>query len=124
MAVKTLKSPAQVGIEAFRNIAERWHLTIEQQAILMGTSGRTLYDWYRAPERAPRDRDKLERISYILGVFSGLAKVYGDTENAYAWLRRPNEHFVGRTPLDRMLDGNVGDLAEVRMYVDRFANLL
>jgi hypothetical protein len=38
----------------------------------------------------------------------------------YAWVRQPNTAvpFGGRSALDRMLGGNVGDLFVVRQYLD------
>jgi hypothetical protein len=60
-------------------------------------------------------------VSYILGVFSGLHAVLGDTALADEWVLRANRDFGNRTPLSRMLAGNVGDLAFVRAYVDRWA---
>jgi len=117
-------SEAAFALEAFRRISSRWKLSDNQQATLLGIPLNTMYRWYRKPESAKPDRDKLERISYIVGLLGGLAKVYGNNDNADAWLHRSNDDFGGRAPLERMLDGNVGDLAEVRAYVDRFANLI
>ncbi|TAM77480.1 DUF2384 domain-containing protein [bacterium] len=114
---------AQVALEAFRRLAERWKLRIEDQEVLLATPRRTLYHWAERPESARPDRDKLERISYLLGILGGLAAVYGDNVRADEWLRRPNDAFGGQAPLERMLQGNVGDLAAVRAYVDRFAHV-
>jgi len=110
-----------VAIEAFRRLSERWKLRISDQEILLATPARTLYRWAERPENASPDRDKLERISYMLGILAGLTAVYGDNARADEWLRRSNDAFGGQTPLERMLGGNVGDLAAVRAYVDRFA---
>jgi hypothetical protein len=62
----------------------------------------------------------MERISYVLGIFTGLRTVLGEVSLADDWVRRPNSDFAGSRPLDRMLAGNVGDLAYVRGYVDQW----
>jgi uncharacterized protein (DUF2384 family) len=122
-ALPIKKSREQVALEAFRRLAERWKLKIEEQEVLLGTPKRTMYAWYKHPEHASLHRDKLERISYLLGILSGLTAVYGNNVRADEWLRRPNDAFDGRTPLACMLNGNVGDLAAIRSYVDRFAHV-
>lgn len=59
----------------------------------------------------------------MLGIFAGLRMVLGETTSlADEWIMRPNLDFGDRSPLARMLAGNVGDLAFVRSYVDRWAS--
>lgn len=123
MSTRATRRTGEIALAAFRRLSERWNLRIEDQQVLLGTPKRTLYLWYSHPERANPDRDKLERISYMLGILSGLTAVYGDNVRADEWLRRPNDAFGGASPLERMLGGNVGDLAAVRAYVDRFAHV-
>ena len=122
MAAAERNRAEQVALKAFRRLAERWHLRVEDQEILLATPRRTLYNWADRPLSARPDRDKLERISYLLGILAGLTSVYGNNARADEWLRRPNDSFGGQTPLERMLGGNVGDLAAVRAHVDRFAH--
>lgn len=122
MAIAEKHRTEQIALKAFRRLAERWRLRIEEQEILLATPRRTLYNWSERPSSARPDRDKLERISNLLGILGGLTSVYGDNVRADEWLRRPNDAFGGSTPLERMLGGNVGDLAAVRAYVDRFAH--
>ncbi|MHB8144789.1 MAG: antitoxin Xre/MbcA/ParS toxin-binding domain-containing protein [Vulcanimicrobiaceae bacterium] len=123
MAVAEKKQTGRIALAAFRRLAERWHLRIEDQEVLLAVPKRTLYNWYARPEGAAPDRDKIERISYMLGILGGLTTIYGDNSRADEWLRRENDAFGKQTPLQRMLAGNVGDLAAVRAYVDRFAHV-
>jgi uncharacterized protein (DUF2384 family) len=110
-----------VALNAFRRIADRWKLGRELRATLLAASPRSISRWQSENSAPDLTRDQLERISYILGIFSGLHAVLGDTPLADEWVQRPNADFGDRTPLDRMLAGNVGDLAYVRAYVDRWA---
>jgi uncharacterized protein (DUF2384 family) len=106
-----------VGVAAFQRIADAWKLTRSERRMLLAVSERTVDRWRDATKARP-SRDQLERISYLVGIYGGLAAIFGDASVATAWVRRPNADFGGATPLARMLAGNVGDLAEVRRYVD------
>ena len=44
--------------------------------------------------------------------------IYSDPAQADAWGRKPNRHFGGQTPIERMAAGDVTDLAAVRVYLD------
>jgi uncharacterized protein (DUF2384 family) len=109
-----------VALSAFNRIAEYWKLNRKHRATLLATSTSSIDLWEAYPKSAKLSRDQLERISYILGIYSGLRTVLGDVELAEAWVSRPNLDFGGTSPLDRMLAGNVGDLNYVRTYVDRW----
>jgi hypothetical protein len=87
---------------------------------LLAASLRSIARWERDASPARLHRDQLERISYILGIFSGLHAILGDSPIADEWVRRSNVDFGGMPPIERMLMGNVGDLAYVRAYVDRW----
>ena len=47
-----------------------------------------------------------------------LVAILGESLFADQWVRQPNGDFGDSPPLDRMLAGNVGDLAFVRSYID------
>lgn len=115
----TRKSPAAgpVALKAFNRVADAWGLSRVERQRLLAISDRTADRW-RDPKKAGPTRDQLERISYILGIYAGLAAIFESSPFALAWVRRKNLDFGGASPLDRMLAGNVGDLAFVRAYVD------
>ena len=99
----------------------RWHLTGTQQMTLLGLSNeKTLYNWKNQPEKANLTRDLLERSSYILGIYKSLQILLPDPEIADQWLSIPNDNplFNGATPMDRLLAGQVADLAVVRQFLD------
>ena len=70
------------------------------------------------PQPRELTRDQMERLSYVIGIYGGLHAILGKSPLAQDWLHRPNEDFGGAPPLARMLAGNVGDLVDVRRYVD------
>ena len=99
----------------------QWHLTGTQQMALLGLSNeKTLYNWKSRPEKAKLTRDLLERASYILGIYKSLQILLPDQALADQWLATPNDNplFNGMAPLDRLLVGQVVDLAVVRNFLD------
>ena len=114
---RDLAAPA---LRAFFNITDRWGLGNEQERVLLGSPGRsTFYRWKRdLSGQIPHD--VLERISYILGIYKALHLIFGNAQQADAWINRANDAplFGGRSALDRMLGGQVADLFVVRQYLD------
>lgn len=102
-------------------IFKQWRLTGAQQMTLLGLSNeKTLYNWKSQPEKAKLTRDLLERTSYILGIYKSLELLLPDPKLAAQWLTTPNDNplFNGTAPLDRLLAGQVVDLAVVRDFLD------
>ena len=116
--VSSSKSPVRAAVRGFFRIADIWRLDRAQRATLLATSVRSIDRWKNDANSADLNRDQLERISYVLGIYGGLHAILGESALADEWVRRPNADFGEARPLDRMLAGNVGDLAEVRRYVD------
>ena len=103
------------------NIFEKWGLAAKQQMTLLGLSNeKTFYNWKNKPGTANLTKDLLERASYLLGIYKALQILLPDPTKADAWLSGPNDNrvFAGQSPLDRMLAGQVVDLAAVRNFLD------
>ena len=112
---------AAAGLRAFFNIASHWGLSTEEQMLLLGSPGRsTFFKWKANPDAAEPKRDTLERLSYLLGIYKALQILLPEPAGADAWVKKPNAAplFGGKSALDRMLGGNVGDLMVVRQYLD------
>lgn len=108
------------ALRTFFNIAALWNLSVEEQLTLLGLGARSTYfKWKQSPPAALAP-DTLERLSYILGIYKALQMLLPDERAADAWVRRPNHAppFNGQSALDRMLQGRVADLYEVRRYLD------
>jgi len=126
IAQKLAQDPAKTAgaaLRTFFNIAEAWKLDTDQAMTLLGFDERTrstFFKWKREPETARLTREKLERLSYIFGIYKDLQILLPRPESADTWIRRPNDAplFGGRPALDRMLSGNVADLYVVRQYLD------
>lgn len=123
MQRQTDQVPANAGPAALRtffNILEQWRISPAEGRALLGVPMSTYFRWRKQPNQATIDADKLERISYILGIYKALHLIYSDQAIANDWLRRPNANplFSGNKPLERLLGGQVADLYETRQYLD------
>lgn len=109
-----------VALRAFFNIAKAWGLDEKEQMSLLGLTSRSTLQSWKAGKVSRLDRDKLERISYILGIYKALHILLPVRQIADEWVRQPNTApiFGGRSALDRMTAGNVADLQIVRQYLD------
>ncbi|MHB1332236.1 MAG: MbcA/ParS/Xre antitoxin family protein [Sulfuriferula sp.] len=117
----TRRAMSAAGLRAFFNIAKDWKLNTDEQMTLLGKPGRsTFFKWKVDPQTADLKQDTLERLSYILGTYKALQVLMPDPRAADDWVKKPNTAplFGGKSALERMLGGNVGDLLAVRQYLD------
>jgi len=107
----------RVAIQAFKEISERWQLDAPSRSRLLEVPESVIQAWFEHPELAHLEREQLERISYLIGIYGALHAFFGDPnqQSADDWPRRSNLYFGGRTALDRMLDGIEG-VIEVHEY--------
>src|SRR5437763_11161336 len=97
-----LSGPA---LRTFFSIAEAWRLSNDESMCLLGEPRRSTYfEWKRAGD-GRLDRDTLEGISYILGIYKALQILLPDPAAADRWVRTPNTAplFGGQSALARML---------------------
>lgn len=120
LATKRSRASAQArdALAGFFRIMEIWGAdTAQTRAVLGGPPERTYYKWRRG-EVGTVPADVLRRIGYVSGIWKSLQILYSDHAQADAWVSRPNRHFGGQAPLERMSGGDVTDLAAVRQYLD------
>ena len=112
---------ASTLLPALFSIFDQWRLKGREQMTLLGlTNEKTYYNWKRAPGKAKFTPDLLERASYLLGIYKALQILLPDPVQADQWLSLPNDNalFNGARPIDRLLAGQVLDLAIVRAHLD------
>lgn len=109
-----------VALKAFFKIADLWRLSVEDQKDLLGlSSDSTLHKWKKQPESANLNKDTLDRISYVLGIYKDLQTLLPNNQSADTWVRNANKApmFAGRSPLSLMKQGHILDLYKVRQYL-------
>ena len=111
---------AKAALAVFRRICDLWGLDPTQRRTLLGVRKSTWYRWEEGSKSSALDADTLERLSYIMRIFSALQILLPIPERAHAWPRLANSAplFGGASALDRMLGGQVGDLKAVADYLD------
>lgn len=118
-AVDTADSRArsQATLDTFLEITGRWGLSTDEQIIVLGSPARsTFFKWKKEGGALPRDT--LERISHVFNIFKNLEILFPDPRIADDWVRRPNRAWGQRAAVERILDGSLSDLYEVRRYLD------
>ena len=111
------------ALRSFFNIAKAWSLSEQQTMALLGfdaSTRSTYFKWKKDPDSARLGRDKLERLSYVFGIYKALQLLLPDPVAADGWLHRPNSAapFGGQAAIERLLSGHVADLYVVREYLD------
>lgn len=123
---KDPKRTASAALQVFFNLSEKWGLQAKEERVLLGDPAEsTFYAWKAERAASKLSRDTLERISYLMGIYKALNILLPNEQSANEWLKKPNEApmFSGDTALNRMLAGNVSDLADVRRYLDAWRGM-
>jgi len=113
--------PIGPGLRAYQRIADAWLLTDGERCALIGVDPRTMHAWGTEPP-AELSPEQLLRLSYLLGVYEGLARVFRRSPAlAGQWMRTPREDapFVCQTPVAFAVAGGLPALAALRAYIDR-----
>jgi hypothetical protein len=109
---------ASAALRASLKLLEHWGISDAQARILLGQpSSSTFYRWKRG-EIGPIPSDTVWRLGDLMGIHKALRYMFREPERSYAWVKKPNDAFGGRSALDRMLAGAPSDLTAVRGYLD------
>jgi hypothetical protein len=110
------EAQAAAGLRAFGKIAEQWQLSAADAMALLGVDSRSTY--YELLKRAREsgevnglNRDQLDRLSYVVGIFESLRVLFPHSKGTRnGWVSRPNTSsmFAGKPPLDVMRSGMIG----------------
>lgn len=113
------------ALRSVLNAFAKWGVAGERAATLLGVPKRTYHQWAKyvadgGSLREPLGADTLDRMSYVLGIWKASMILLPDEKAAIKFVTSPNTAavFGGRSPLDRMLDGRILDLAAVRAQFD------
>lgn len=99
-------------------ILARWGVTDAQAAVILGDIAPKTFRRWKAGEHGRVNRDLADRLSLLIGIHRALRIIFTDPGRGYAWMRRANDAFGGRTPLELLLGGGMSDLVRLRRYLD------
>lgn len=104
---------------AFLNIAGHWKIRDEDARQLLAMSHGPFYELKKKPKGRTLDHDRLQRISYLIGIFKALNILHQEAL-ADEWVRLPNSNriFGGQTPLHYMIRGGLPAMQTVRRLLD------
>jgi hypothetical protein len=111
-----LTTAALAGV---RRLADAWKLTGDEAAALLGVSNST-WDRIRAGTwRNVLSQDQLTRVSALVGAFKGLNLLFADgMADRWPRLRNTGPLFDNLSPIERMMEGGIPAMIEIRRYVD------
>ncbi|MEO6593337.1 MAG: MbcA/ParS/Xre antitoxin family protein [Planctomycetota bacterium] len=107
-----------IAMSAFFRLADAWQLSADEARTLLGQPARATFFQWKAGQVGRVPYDTIRRISWLLGIWKALQILFPVAERADAWVRRQNSLLGGQSALQRMLAGDVTDLAEVRSMLD------
>lgn len=111
-------SEAEAMARAVIRLFKKWQVPdAEAREILGGLAPRTYARW-KTGEHGRIDRDLATRLSLLMGIHKGLRYLFSEPERGYAWVRKSNRAFGGRSPAEIMAQGDIFSLARVRAYLD------
>ncbi len=109
---------AAAMFRAALNLFDQWELTERQAAILLHVSKRTLSRWKAVPMPGRLGQEGKVRLSHLMGIQKSLRTIFREPHRGYSWIKAPNTQFDGRSALDVMLGGTLGDLLRVRKLLE------
>lgn len=99
-----------------------WKLSSSNQLSLLGLNENSRYmlQRYRKLESIiPAERDKLDRVGYLLAIFDRLYSLFPENESLrYSWITRKNSFLLGKEPVEVMIDEGIVGLAKISKFLD------
>jgi hypothetical protein len=105
-------------LRAAFNLFSLWGVDDAQARILLGEPSRSTLHRWRKGQIGAIPHDTAWRLGDLMGIHKALRYIFIDASRGYAWVKKPNTAFGGRSALDRMLAGAPSDIAAVRAYLD------
>jgi hypothetical protein len=107
-------------VDAFGITCQRWHLSVEQQILLLGYKGSEFLGQQLLGGRfLALSQDAKDRTGYVLNISLGLGALFDEAEEAeLAWLKLRREELGGMSAIDFILEGRMVNLIIVAAMVD------
>jgi hypothetical protein len=109
---------AEAMLRAVLGLLDKWGLETDEKLVLLGGPSERTFQRWRAGQIGPLPNDTIFRLGDLLGIHKALRYMFTDVKRVYAWIKRANDAFGGKSALDVMLQGAPTDIARVRAYLD------
>lgn len=100
------------------NLFRAWQLSDLEARVLLGDMAQRTWARWKEGNIGRIDRDLRARMAILMGIHKGLRYLFSDAARGYAWIRKPNATFNGKSGLDIMMRGEITDLIDLRSYLD------
>ncbi|MEM9667453.1 MAG: MbcA/ParS/Xre antitoxin family protein [Pseudomonadota bacterium] len=100
------------------NLFRRWELSDSEACTLLGGISVATYNRWKLGKTGRLGPDLKMRLSLLMGIHKGLRYLFADLARVYAWVKKENAHFGGRSALQVMMQGRITDLFDIRTYLD------
>lgn len=100
------------------NLFRAWQITDAEACTLLGDMAKRTWSRWKDGQIGRIDRDLRMRMALLMGIHKGLRYLFRDPERGYAWIRKPNAAFEGRSALEVMLRGEITDLIALRDWLN------
>ncbi|AUN33903.1 MbcA/ParS/Xre antitoxin family protein [Niveispirillum cyanobacteriorum] len=100
------------------NLFRAWNLSDLEARTLLGDMAQRTWARWKLGEVGRVDRDLRARMAILMGIHKALRYLFAEPARGYAWIRKPNGAFAGRSALDVMMRGEITDLLDLRGYLD------
>ncbi len=100
------------------NLFQAWDLSDLEARTLLGDMAQRTWARWKLGEVGRVDRDLRARMAILMGIHKALRYLFAEPARGYAWIRKPNEAFAGKSALDIMMRGEITDLLDLRAYLD------
>ena len=116
--LETRERLSQSAVDGFFAIIDKWGISMEQAAELLGGVPRSSIYKLRTAAGTLR-MDELMRISLIVGIYKAL-HILLPAELADSWMTGPNDNYLfgGQTPLHFAIRTGIPGLQQVRSLLD------
>jgi hypothetical protein len=111
---------AESAVPAMVRLSSAWQLTAAESCALLGDlPERTWYRMKAGQWQGSLTQDVLTRVSATLGIYKALHLLFSGPV-ADEWIRLPNRGalFAGARPIDRIAQGGIPALLDVRRHLD------
>ena len=99
-------------IDAFIKICQRWHLSHDEEIILLGyRPGDFIGEHILAGRVLPSSQDVLDRAGFVVSISLGLGAIFGEVVDAeISWLSHRRKKLNNKSPLEYILEGHMENL--------------